>query len=268
MEIEPTDADNNSLTKQQYGVWAAQKKIAKTMYNPTLGLIATLVSTHTAYTNYPDSFASFSSAGNVLNTSGCTDPTVALATANESIFSCLRGILYLNYLLLVFYATIWLQPPVQYMALFDSNEKTRKQAQEFFDGIRDEGGDDGNVLCILLPLMAPGLGFWFGIFTLIPLGLEMSRIGAISQSIINDNTLCQPTLTNMLAYYSASPTATCALNNSCSVRTHCIISLVFNCGGVVYGYWSGTYGKAAKKYKIYCEQQDAKKKVHINEMIR
>ena len=188
--------------------------------------IGSITSSYTFYVNYQNTFTSFSSAGNVLNTSGCIDPTSALVTTNEDIFSCINEVLYLQYFLMFLYIMVLTSPLIQYTALYDSSAETRRRAQEFFDNAKNEESP----LCMALTNLPAGLGFWFSLFSLIPLFLEMSRIDAISQRIRNDNALCQPTLAQMLAYYSDIPSATCARDQKCSLRTHCIISIVLNCG--------------------------------------
>ena len=114
---------------------------------------------------------------------------------------------------------------------------------------------------MILKIAPAGLAFWFSIVTLIPLFLEFTRIDDISQRIRNDNAFCQPTLAKMLAYYSDLPSATCAIEQNCSIRTNCIISIICNFGTLVQSYWKVEYSKDGKAWKKHAE----KKKVHTNE---
>ena len=128
------DIENEDETKQQYGVYAVQKKICIALKNVLLSLpmtIGSITSSHTTYVNYQNTFTSFSSAGNVLNTSGCIDPTSALVASNDEIFYCFNGVLYLQYLLLFIHFTILAGPLTQYIALHVSSADTRRSAQEF-----------------------------------------------------------------------------------------------------------------------------------------
>ena len=142
------DIENEDETKQQYGVYAVQKKICIALKNVLLSLpmtIGSITSSHTTYVNYQNTFTSFSSAGNVLNTSGCIDPTSALVTTNEDIFSCISGVLYLQYFLMFLYIVVLTSPLIQYTALYDSSAETRRRAQEFFDNAKNEESP----LCIM-----------------------------------------------------------------------------------------------------------------------
>ena len=173
------DIENEEETNQQYDVYAVQKKICEALKNvinsiPTT--IGNLVSQHIVYVNHQNTFNSFSSAGNVLNTSGCIDPTSALVASNDEIFYCFNGVLYLQYFLLFIHFTILAAPLTQYIALHDSSADSRRHAQEFFDNAKDEESD----LCMILKIAPAGLAFWFSILTLIPLFLEFTRIDDIS----------------------------------------------------------------------------------------
>ena len=142
------DIENEEETNQQYDVYAVQKKICEALKKVISNLpitIANLVSQHTVYVNHQNTFNSFSSAGNVLNTSGCIDPTSALVTTNEDIFSCISGVLYLQYFLMFLYIVVLTSPLIQYTALYDSSAETRRRAQEFFDNAKNEESP----LCIM-----------------------------------------------------------------------------------------------------------------------
>ena len=109
MEVENDPQTDFELLRSTYA------KLYKICWQPTCFLIGGIISSHSAYANYKDIFASFSSAGNILNTPGCIDPTSALAAPNDAIFSCLAGLIYLQYYLLFLYFLLWINPLFQYM---------------------------------------------------------------------------------------------------------------------------------------------------------